>query len=34
MIDTVLCDINNEALIDKTRKNVNDMMSNRPLFAW
>ena len=34
MIDTVLCDINNEALIEKTRKNVNDMMSNRPLFAW
>ena len=34
MNDTVLCDINNEALIDKTRKNVNDMMSNRPLFAW
>ena len=34
MIDTVLCDINNETLIEKTRKNVNDMMSNRPLFAW
>ena len=34
MIDAVLCDINNEALIDKTRKNVNDMMANRPLFAW
>ncbi|HOS16783.1 MAG TPA: serine hydroxymethyltransferase [Bacteroidales bacterium] len=34
MIDAVLCDINNEILIDKTRKNVNDMMANRPLFAW
>jgi glycine hydroxymethyltransferase len=34
MIDNILCDINNEALIEKTRKNIHDMMSHRPLFAW
>ena len=34
MIDTILCDINNEALIEKTAKNIYDMMKNRPLFAW
>ena len=34
MIDAVLCDINNESLIEKTRKQVNEMMENRPLFAW
>ena len=34
MIDAVLCDVNNEALIEKTRKQVNEMMANRPLFAW
>lgn len=34
MIDAVLCDPNNEALIEKTRHQVNDMMQNRPLFAW
>ena len=34
MIDAVLSDPNNEALIAKTRGQVNDMMQNRPLFAW
>ncbi|MDR1725272.1 MAG: serine hydroxymethyltransferase [Bacteroidales bacterium] len=34
MIDNILSDINNETLIEKTAKNVNDMMSSRPLFAW
>ena len=34
MIDNILCDINNEALIEKIRKNIHDMMNHRPLFAW
>ena len=34
LIDQVLCDVNNEAVIEKVRKTVNDMMSDRPLFAW
>ena len=34
MIDTILCDVENETLIENTRKKVNDMMQNRPLFAW
>ena len=34
MIDAILCDINNETLIEKTRKNIHDMMAHRPLFAW
>lgn len=34
MIDQILCDVENEALITKIRKQVNEMMSNRPLFAW
>ena len=34
MIDAVLSDPTNEALIAKTRGQVNEMMQNRPLFAW
>ena len=34
MIDNILCDIENEVLIEKTAKNIHEMMSNRPLFAW
>ena len=34
MIDNILCDVENEELIAKTRKTVNDMMHDRPLFAW
>ncbi|MBO7541643.1 MAG: serine hydroxymethyltransferase, partial [Bacteroidales bacterium] len=34
MIDAILCDVNNEDLIAKTRKQVNEMMQDRPLFAW
>lgn len=34
MIDAILCDVENEELIAKTRKQVNEMMSERPLFAW
>ena len=34
MIDTVLTDVNNEANITKVRKQVNEMMNKRPLFAW
>ena len=34
MIDTVLCDFKSEETIAKVRKQVNEMMINRPLFAW
>lgn len=34
MIDEILCDVENEELIVKTRKKVNEMMCERPLFAW
>ena len=34
MIDSILCDINNETLIEKTRKDIHDIMAHRPLFAW
>ena len=34
MIDEILCDVENEELIAKTRKKVNEMMCERPLFAW
>ncbi|MDD3725322.1 MAG: serine hydroxymethyltransferase, partial [Bacteroidales bacterium] len=34
MIDSILSDVNNEENILKVRKQVNEMMSNRPLFAW
>jgi glycine hydroxymethyltransferase len=34
MIDTVLCDINNDTLIEKTAQSIHDIMKNRPLFAW
>lgn len=34
MIDLILTDVNNEANITKVRKQVNEMMSKRPLFAW
>ncbi len=34
LIDQVLCDVNNESVIEEVRHTVNDMMVNRPLFAW
>ena len=34
MIDSILCDIDNTDLIAKVKKNVNDMMNDRPMFAW
>ncbi len=34
MIDTVLCDFQSEETIAKVRKQVNEMMVERPLFAW
>ncbi|MDR2408301.1 MAG: serine hydroxymethyltransferase [Bacteroidales bacterium] len=34
MIDAILCDVNNETLIEKTAKNIHDLMKNRPLYAW
>ncbi len=34
MIDRVLCDPDNEQNIAEVRKEVNQMMSNYPLFAW
>ena len=34
MIDRVLTDITNETTIATVRKEVNEMMSNRPLFHW
>ena len=34
MIDRVLSDISNESTIASVREEVNEMMSNRPLFQW
>lgn len=34
LIDRVLSDINNEGEIEKVRKEVNALMSGRPLFTW
>lgn len=34
LIDKVLSDVTNEAVITEVRHTVNEMMSNRPLFAW
>ncbi|NLJ83071.1 MAG: serine hydroxymethyltransferase [Bacteroidales bacterium] len=34
MIDEILSNVNNESIIEKVRKNVNDMMAHRPLFAY
>ncbi|MCQ2299418.1 MAG: serine hydroxymethyltransferase [Bacteroidales bacterium] len=34
LIDTVLCNPTDEAVIAKVRGTVNEMMQNRPLFAW
>jgi glycine hydroxymethyltransferase len=34
LIDRVLSDITNEATIDAVRKEVNELMGNRPLFQW
>ena len=34
MIDSILCDIDNTELIAKVKKNVNEMMNDRPMLAW
>jgi len=34
MIDEVISDIENENIITSVRKKVNEMMMDRPLFAW
>lgn len=34
MIDNVLCNIEDENIIEKTRKQVNELMAHRPLFAY
>ena len=34
LIDTILTNINDSAVIEKVRKDVNDLMANRPLFVW
>lgn len=34
LIDQVLSDVTNEAVLEKVRHTVNEMMSSRPLFAW
>ena len=34
LIDQVLSDVENEQVLAKVRKTVNDMMSPRPLYAW
>jgi glycine hydroxymethyltransferase len=34
LIDEVISNINNEAVIDSVRSRVNDMMAELPLFAW
>ncbi len=33
-IDEVMSNIDNDAVLEKVRKQVNEMMANRPLFAW
>lgn len=33
-IDEVISNIDNEAIIEKVRKQVNEMMSDKPMFAW
>ena len=34
MIDRVLTDVNNTDVIAQVRKEVNEMMNERPMFAW
>ena len=34
MIDRILCDPDNEAVIAAVKKEVNGMMNERPMFAW
>ena len=34
LIDDVLCHLGDESVVAKVRAKVNDMMSNRPLYAW
>lgn len=34
LIDKVLCNVENQEVYDQVRKDVNDMMSKYPLFAW
>jgi glycine hydroxymethyltransferase len=34
LIDEVLSNTENEAVIEKVRTNVNELMSSFPLFAW
>ena len=34
LIDDVLSHLNDTTVVDKVRAKVNNMMSNRPLFAW
>jgi glycine hydroxymethyltransferase len=34
LIDRVLTDISNEETIEAVRKEVNELMGNRPLFQW
>ena len=34
MIDRVLSDVNNTDVIAQVRKEVNEMMNDRPMFAW
>ena len=34
LIDRVLSDISNEETIEAVRKEVNELMGNRPLFQW
>ncbi len=33
-IDEVISNIDNEEVIEKVRKQVNELMSNKPMFAW
>jgi glycine hydroxymethyltransferase len=34
LIDEVISNINDEAVIDSVRERVNEMMAELPLFAW
>ncbi len=34
LIDTVLCNADDENVITEVRQKVNDMMNDYPMFAW
>ena len=34
LLDQVICDIENPAVLEKVKKQVNEMMGEYPLFSW